>query len=237
MAPSRIRLILCPALAAAALITATAPAAAAADQLPAGTVAISRACYVNTAKALAQITVTGSGWQAGSTIELTDKLGRISATTTAGPTGTFSYAVSAPVVDPYKGQQISDAIVASYEGSPGLPQDTGAGASSTPFLTTNFSVLQSGNKKNFRQKTIFELSGFTPNRTVYAHYLTRAGRLLKTVSFGKPTGACGLRRVVTYEYPGGHPQKGSYTVQFDNATGYRKLTQPQYRFSFQVLTA
>jgi hypothetical protein len=232
MALPRIRLTLCPALAAAALIGAT-PAQG--DPLPAGTVGVTRACYVNTAKALAQITVTGSGWQAGSTLELTDKLGRISASATADSGGAFSATVSAPVVNPFKGQQVSDAIEASYEGSPGLPADTGASASSAAFLTTNFAVLQTGNKRNLHKKTIFELSGFTPNRTVYGHYLTRAGKLLTTVAFGRATGACGLRRVVAYEYPGGHPKKGSYTLQFDSAARYRKLTQPQYRLSFQVL--
>ncbi len=238
MALHRFSLTLCPALAVAALIAAgVAAGPAAADEIPAGSVSVGRACYVNTARKLAQITVTGSGWEAGSSIELTDTLGRISATATVSSSGTFTADVTAPEVDSYTGQQIADRIKASYEGDPGLPSDTGASADSASFLTTNYAVLQSGNPKNPGEKTIFELSGFTPGATVYAHYLSRTGKLLTTVSFGKPAGACGLRRVVTYEYPGGHPQKGSYTVQFDNSARYRKLTQPQYRFSFQVLAA
>ncbi len=233
MATPKLRLTLGSALLATALLGAG-PAAAAADEAPAGSVTVDRSCYVNTARALAQIAVSGRGWQAGATIELTDKLGRISATATASTNGTFSATVPAPVVNPYKSLQISDAIRAAYESQPGLPGDTGAGAASPAFATTNYGVLQTGNKRNLNTKTVFELSGFAPGHTVYAHYLSHAGALLTSVSFGTPTGACGLRRVVTYAYPGGHPARGSYTVQFDNSRPYRRLTQPQYRFSFQV---
>ncbi len=232
MAPLRLSTTLAGALLVSALCGA-APALAA--EAPAGTLSVSRACYVNTAKALAQISVTGSGWQAGATIELTDKLGRVSATATAEENGSFTATVPAPVVNPYTSLQIADAIRASYESQPGLPGDTGASAASPTFETTNYAVLQTGNKKNPDAKTIFELSGFTPNRTVYGHYLNRAGMLLTSASFGKPTGPCGLRRVVTYEYPGGHPERGSYTIQFDDSARYAKLTQPQYRFSFSIL--
>jgi hypothetical protein len=239
MALRRISLTLGPALTALALYAAASAASAAsarADPTPAGTVAVGRACYVNTAKALAQITVSGGGWEAGSTIELTDELGRIAATATAGPSGTFSAAVPAPVVDPYAGPQVSDTIKAAYEAAPGLPSDTGASASSTPFLTTNYAVIQTGNKTNPNRRTIYELSGFRPGRAVYAHYLTAAGTWLANASFGKPAGACGLRRVETYEYPGRHPKRGSYTIQFDNSAKYRSLTQPQYRLAFQIRT-
>ena len=234
MALNRLSLTLCPALVVAALVAA---GPAGADEAPAGTVSVSRACYVNTARALAQITVTGSGWEGGSTLELTDKLDRISATATVDAGGRFSTRVPAPTVDSSKGPEISDTITAASETEPGMPSDTGASASSSAFLTTNYAVMQSGDTRDPEARTVFELSGFTPGRTVYAHYLTRAGTLLDTVSFGKPAGACGLRRVETAEYPGGHPQTGSYTVQFDDAARYRALTQPQYRLSFQVRTA
>jgi hypothetical protein len=231
MVPDRLSLILGPALAATALLGA---GTAAADQTPAGSVMVSRACYVNTARALAQITVSGRGWEAGATIELSDKLGRVSATATADSGGSFRVSVPAPVVDPYKSPQISDAISAAYETDPGLPGNTGATASSPTFLTTNFGVLQTRNRNDPQAKSVFELSGFAPDRTVYAHYLSSTGKPLTSVSFGKPTGACGLRRVVTYEYPGGHPARGSYTVQFDDSPSYHALTHPAYRLTFQV---
>jgi hypothetical protein len=231
MAAPRFSLILGPALVAAALFSA---GPATADQAPAGRVTVSRACYVNTARALAQITVSGTGWEAGAIIELTDKLGRVSATATADAGGSFRALVPAPVVDPYRSPQIADAISAAYENDPGLPGNTGATASSAPFLTTNYEVLQTHNRTDPELRSTFELSGFVPNRTVYAHYLSASGKPLTTVSFGRPAGACGLRRVVAYEYPGGHPSRGTYTVQFDNAPTYRKLTQPAYRLTFQV---
>jgi hypothetical protein len=214
-----------------------AASAARADPVPTGTVAVSRACYVNTARAAAKITITGAGWQAGATIELTDTLNKLSATTTANSSGTFTYTVPAPVVDSYKVQQVADQIEAYYEGT---PDETGttdsADATSATFETTNYLVLVTGSSRNPDVRRTFALSGFAPNRTVYAHYLNAQGKLLTTESFGRPAGACGLRRVTAYEYPGGHPKKGTYTIQFDNSRTFSRATTPEYRFSFQVLT-
>jgi hypothetical protein len=218
--------------------TAVAAGAAAADPAPTGTVAVSQACYVNTARAAAKITITGSGWQAGATIELTDKLNKLSATTTANTSGTFTYTVPAPVVDSYRTQQVGDQIEAYYEGTPDETGTTDSGdASSATFETTNFVVLVTGNSSRPNGKRTFELSGFAPDRTVYAHYLSAAGKVLSTENFGQPTGACGLRRVTAYEFPGGHPKRGTYTIQFDNSRSFSRATAPQYRFSFAVRTS
>jgi hypothetical protein len=214
---------------------AIAAATATAASIPPGTVAVSQACYVNTARAAAKITITGAGWQAGATIELTDTLTKLSATATAGTAGTFSTTVPAPVVDSYTAPQVADQIQAYYEStSAQTSSPTGATATSARFETTNYVVLVTGHSHSPTVRRTFELSGFTPHRTVYAHYLDARGKLLTTESFGTPTGACGLRRVSAYEYPGGHPRRGTYTVQFDDSAHYAKSTQPQYRYSFSV---
>lgn len=233
MAPHRSSHLLAPALLATALL-GTGPAAAGADETPAGSVSVSRACYVNTAAALAQITVSGRGWEAGATIELTDRLNRVSATATAGADGAFSAQVPAPEVEPGTALEISDAIRGAYENAPGLPGATGASASSTAFLTTNYEVRRTPDRTTATARSIFQLSGFTPGRTVYAHYLSAAGRPLTSVSFGRPTGPCGLRRVAGDAYPGGHAVPGRYTVQFDNSPAYRERTQPAYRLALQI---
>jgi hypothetical protein len=209
------------------------PAVAAA--IPPGTVAVSRACYVNTARAAAKITITGAGWQAGATIQLTDTLTKLSATATATSAGTFSTTVPAPVVDSDTASQVADQIQASYAPASGeTTSPGGATATSARFETTNYVVLITGHSHNPDVRRTFALSGFAPHRTVYAHYLSARGKLLTSESFGTPTGACGLRRVSAYEYPGGHPQRGTYTIQFDDSARYAKATQPQYRLSFSV---
>jgi hypothetical protein len=212
--------------------------AAMADTTPTGTLSVARACYVNTAAAAAKIIVKGAGWQAGEAIELTDKLGRISATATAGTDGRFTATVPAPVVDSYRALEVTDTIEAYYEGTPSLTAaPAGATVSSNAFLTTNYLVMQTGSLKDPESKAHFELSGFAPGRTVYAHYLTHAGALAHTVALGRASGPCGLSRVTTDAYPGGHPRKGTYTIQFDDAARFSRLTQPQYRFGLRILAS
>jgi hypothetical protein len=203
---------------------------------PAGTLTVDAGCYVNTASAAAKVTVNGSGWSPGDTVQLTDTRGVVTTTLTVSSMGTFVAIVPAPVV-PTRDIDITDRIQAVDEGSQGSTTQgggaTGATAYSSTFLTTDYAVKVSGTINPLR-KLAFNLSGFPASRTVYGHYLTASGRLLETASFGKPGGVCGLRKVDAYEYPGGRAKKGQYTIQFDDDLHYSARTTPAFRYFFVI---
>ncbi len=81
------------------------------------------------------------------------------------------------------------------------------------------------------QKVRFRGRGFTDRGTIYAHYLRR-GRLVKTVRFGRPSGACGTFSVRRRQFPF-RPRTGTYLVQIDQ---HRRLTDdgPLVRLTIDV---
>lgn len=200
-----------------------------AQTAPIGTLAVDRACYVNTASAAARIRITGSGWDPGDTIVVSDSRQLISVTTSANVDGGFAVDVSAPEVDPSVHAQISDRIEAIDSSAAAMIAPGGAmTAYSQPFLTTAFAVIASRAPARPPDRTIFTLSGFTAGRTAYAHDLDARGRLVRTVALGRPSGACGLERVSTPRYPGAGSRAHSDSIQFDQSRRYRPHTTPRF---------
>jgi hypothetical protein len=61
--------------------------------------------------------------------------------------------------------------------------------------------------------------GFIDGPRIYGHYL-RAGKLRRTVKFGRPTGPCGRLDVVRRQIPVRRPATGRWTLQVDTQRAY-----------------
>lgn len=61
--------------------------------------------------------------------------------------------------------------------------------------------------------------GFIDGTRIYGHYL-RAGKVRRTVRFGRPTGPCGRLDVVRRQIPVRRPATGRWTLQVDTQRAY-----------------
>jgi len=82
----------------------------------------------------------------------------------------------------------------------------------------------------------FRFSGFTPGRTIHAHY-THRGRLMASVPMAAAARPCGTASVVRRQFPMARPQPGRWRVQFDNRTTYSPTARPRARAAITVYRA
>lgn len=192
----------------AALLATAAPAAAE------PTLAPLKACYVSAVseeqESSEAISLTGSGFTPGSTIEITldgNAAGRV----TAGSDGTLVYGLSAPLQR--RGQR--EFTVTATDAS-------GAAATATSLVSALAAKVRPQRAKA-SQRVTFSGRGFTdPAAPVYAHY-TLGGRNRKTVRLARPTGPCGTFTVRRRQFPMRRPASGRWTLRIDQDPSYRDM--------------
>lgn len=203
---------------AGALASAPAPARAA----PAApTVSLNQRCYAN-ARSNAPMTVSGAGWTAGDTVQISGAEEPLTAT--VGPDGTFTEPALAPSGNFGLRQESRTLSVTETDATTGQP--VGGATAQVSFLVTDLAVSISPQNAPFNRKVTFRFSGFTPGRPIYAHYL-HGRRVVARQRLGTASGPCGLLKKRALQYPGGHPRARRYTVQFDDALHYKRHTLPR----------
>lgn len=181
------------------------------------TLSVQGACFVDQpGQKPAPIKVSGSGWTANDTLDLdsTDADGSLFGMVKVGADGTFKSTIPGTMIDP-TGQPVETLSLKAHD-----PMDESA-ALSGKFQVTALAVATKPAYPNLGQKVTFTFSGFTPGKTVYAHYLLH-GKSVATRSFGKAQGACGMLTAHGALFAAKHPKAGDYTIQYDTSKTYSK---------------
>jgi hypothetical protein len=179
-------------------------------------IAVNGACFVNAKPSVgAPVTVSGSGFTPGDTVEL-ESTG-VFGTTTVGPAGTFTSTVEGPI--------LSTAFPASARFTLTARDETnGTTTASTSFLVANL-AFQTRPAVAKPSKTVhFSFSGFKPGALVYGHYVH--GKKVVTARFGRAKGACGSLKSKARLFPG-KPRFSRYKVQFDDSRRYHAKALPR----------
>jgi hypothetical protein len=196
-----------------------APAAVAA-QASAATITVNKPCYVSGAKR-AEMTVTGSGFVAGDTVTLTSSDDSVAASGPVSASGTISITTGAPVPSSlFKAAKQKTVTVTATDFSSG-----GSITASTPTTVAPTLVSTKPARARFSRVVTFFFSGFTPGKSIYAHYLHP--KQVALARFGKAKGVCGVLKTRARLYPGGHPHFKRYKVQFDDAKHFSKHASPR----------
>jgi len=220
-----------------ALLAATAcalPASAGALAAPASaaTISVDKACYVNTATGPAPLTVTGSGFDPGESVQIAG--GTTVIDTTADATGSLTATGSAPELTTKAAGTRLTTLTAT-----GFDPATGATTSaSTQALSANLAVstkpLSVPVNELSKRKVTFTFSGFTPGKDIYGYYLRK--RVVATTRFGKATGPCGTLKHKAFLLPPGQSTTVRYGLVFESVARYSKTAFPHVTALVQFLT-
>jgi hypothetical protein len=206
-----------PTLTACLALALVAGSGALAAQASAAMISVSQACYVNadTFKGAA-VTVDGSGFTAGDSIELTGT--DIFATATVGADGTFVTTFSGPILSTPNPAASSFTITA-------IDESEGVTMATTTMEVANLAVATKPAEAKPSEKVMYTFSGFKSGAEIYAHYLHR-NKVEATAKFGRATGPCGLLKAKAKFYPG-TTHFDSYRVQFDDGRHYSSKSLPR----------
>jgi hypothetical protein len=220
-----------------AVLTATAcalsaSAGALAAPASAATISVDKACYVNTATGPAPLTVTGSGFAPGESVQVSG--GTTDIDTTADATGSFTATGSAPELNSKAAGTRWTTLTAS-----GFDPTTGQLVSATTrALSANLAVSTkplSVPVKDLRtHKVTFTFSGFTPGKAIYGYYLRK--RVVATTRYGRATGRCGTLKHKALLLPPGQSTKVRYGLVFESVPHYSKTANPRVTALVQFLT-
>jgi hypothetical protein len=200
----------------------TAASGALASAASASTVVPNKACYVTPEPAEgAPMTLTGAGFGAGDTIEVSG--GLTFATTTATATGTFSVTTAAPTLK-------TDGPGAKATTLTITDQNATTGAQTTSTVVVHSANLAFATKPAAvhnlaADKVSYTFSGFVPGKHIYGYYALK--KVVATMKFGRATGACGLLTQRALLFPGGHAQHRTYKVTFESTSRYDKNALPR----------
>ena len=207
------------------------PAAGAlAAQASAAALTANKACYVNADPAQgAAMVITGSGFVPGSTVQLT------------GGT-TFGNAVvdaNGNVAIPAQAPELATVDPASKTTQLTATADNPDGTQTTATLnvqSANLAVATNPRSvRNVRKdKVTFMFSGFAPGKHIYGYWLTRNKTVGKT-KFARANGPCGMLKEKALLFPGGRPEKSSYTVTFESSSRYNKNAFPRVTGTLNIL--
>jgi hypothetical protein len=209
---------------AAVVEAAAAPAAAqavsaalAAPAVAAQTVAVDGTCFVNAdPKIGAPVTVSGSGFTPGDSIDLGLPLPLGIATVAAD--GTFATTVSGPTLKNSRPGQSRFTLTAR-------DPITGTTAATT-FRVANLAFRTTPAVAKPSTRVHFTFSGFRARAIIYGHYLLH-GKVVATERLGRTRGDCGLLKASARLFPGRRPRFGSYKVQFDDSRRYAANALPR----------
>jgi hypothetical protein len=217
-----------PLLVVAATLGALAPAAGAlAASASAAALQADRACYVNTSPGTgAPMTITGSGFTPGDTIDVSG--GDVFTRATVGTTGVFTATANAPILSTEGPGTLKTTLTATDE-------TTGAPVTSTVVESANLAVsVKPMSVSNVRKdKVTFTFSGFTPGKHIYGYYARK--RIVARSRFGKAGGPCGTLRQRALLFPGGRPRNDKYTVTFESVSRYAKKAFPRVTGQLSIL--
>lgn len=206
-----------PTLTACLALALVAGSGALAAQASAAMISVSQACYVNadTFKGAA-VTVDGSGFTAGDSIELTGT--DIFATATVGADGTFVTTFSGPILSTPNPAASSFTITA-------IDESEGVTMATTTMEVANLAVATKPAEAKPSEKVMYTFSGFKSGAEIYAHYL-HGRKVTARTKFGRASGPCGeLKRRAKF-YPG-KARYDSYKVQVDDSFRYSSKTLPR----------
>jgi hypothetical protein len=192
-----------------------APASAAA-------ISVDKACYVNTAAGPAPMTITGTGFDPGESVQIAGGTTHVDAT--ADATGSFTATGSAPELSTKAAGTRLTTLTAS-----GFDAATGTTTSAmTRALSANLAVsTKPGSvpvKDLKKRKVTFSFSGFTPGKNIYGYYLRK--RVVAKTRFGKAKGQCGTLKQKALLLPAGHTATGRYGIAFESVPHYSKTVFP-----------
>ena len=217
-----------PVLVAALTFGALSPAASAlAAQASAATISVDKACYINTEPAVgAPMTITGSGFVPGDTVEVSGT--DVFATATAAADGTISTTAKAPILSSTGPGSLKTTLTATDEGNSAVTAATLVHSANLAVATNPLSV------NNVRKdKVTFSFSGFTPGKHIYGYYARR--RIVGRIRFGRAAGPCGTLRQRTLLFPGGRPHNDRYTVTFESVGHYSRRAFPRVTGQLSIL--
>lgn len=170
------------------------------------------------------MTVVGSGFVAGDTVDLESSPAGAFGTATVGPAGTFATSFQGPILSTFRPAAEAFTLTATDE-------DNGATAATT-FMAANLAVATNPATAKPSKKVTCSFSGFRPGAQVYAHYLHR-NNVTATAKFGRAKGACGLLKSRARFYPG-RQRFDTYKVQFDDSRRYSPHASPRFVTQLQL---
>jgi hypothetical protein len=209
----------------AASVALAAPAGAA-------TISVNKACYVNSASGLAQMTITGAGFNAGDVVDISG--GSTIAQATVAADGSFSTTANAPELSTTGPGTLTTMLTASdFVGATGQTI-----AATTPVRSANLAVATSPGsvpvKDLGKRKVTFTFSGFVPGKRIYGYYLHK--RVVAKNRFAKASGPCGTLKQKALLFPGRHVTRSAYTVVFESVGHYTKSAFPKVSGKLQFFS-
>jgi hypothetical protein len=199
------------------------PAAGAlAAQASAATLAANRACYVNPDPAQGSpMLITGSGFEAGSTVQLTG--GTTFGNAVADANGNVAIVAQAPELGKFAPGSKTTMLTATADNPDGT--QTVATVSVT---SANLAVATKPRSvRDVRHdKVTFSFSGFVPGKHIYGYWQTK-GKTVGRTKFAKAHGPCGTLKEKALLFPGGRPKKDTYTVTFESSSKFSKKAFPR----------
>ena len=179
-------------------------------------IAVNSKCFVNAKPSVgAPVTVIGSGFPPGDTVELTST--GVFGTTTVGTAGTFTSTVQGPILSTPFPASARFTLIAR-------DQTNGTTTASTSFQVANLAFQTSPAVANPSKSVQFSFSGFRGGALVYGHYVH--AKSVVTTRFGRAKGACGLLKSKARLFPG-RPRFTKYKVQFDDLRRYDAKALPR----------
>ncbi len=206
------------------------PAAGAlAAQASAAALAANQACYVNADPAQgAAMVITGSGFEAGSTVQLTG--GTTFGNAVADANGNVSIPAQAPELATIAPASKSTVLTATADNTDGT-QTT----ANITVQSANLAVAtKPGSVRNVRKdKVTFSFSGFAPGKHIYGYYIRK--KVVAKAKFARAQGPCGMLKQKALLYPGGRPSKDQYKVTFESSSRFDKNAFPRVTGTLNIL--
>jgi hypothetical protein len=215
---------------AAAACCAASAGGALASQASAAALTPDKPCYVNGGPGdAAPMTITGSGFEPGNTVQLSG--GTAFANAVADAAGNVSFAnTAAPELSGISPGAKTTTLTATQANPDGTTVTAVVNV-----MSANLAVATSPSSvRNVRKdKVTFSFSGFVSGKHIYGYYLLK--KVVAKVKFAKAHGPCGLLKQKALLYPGGRPKKDKYKVTFESTSRYTKNAFPRVTGTLNIL--
>ncbi len=178
------------------------------------------------------LAVTGSGFGPGAQVTL--RRGARSLSGVAGADGTISARLS--VFDLLTGtapRSTPFTVVAEDAGGPGGNPPAQGVSNTINLRAAPLAFSATPRRARPSAKVTFRLSGFAPDRPIYAHYRYR-GKVRANVALGRASNPCGLLTVKRRQIPVANAQTGLWRVQFDQSRTFSARSTPRLSASITV---
>jgi hypothetical protein len=177
------------------------------------------------------LVVHGVGFGAGARVRIAR--GTRGLVGVAGADGTLTAPLSLLDLETGPPRVTTFTVVAEDQGGLGGSPPPGGPSNAVGVAAAPFTFTASPRRAEPSQPVRLRFSGFTPGRTVWAHYRYR-GRLRSTIALGRASGPCGLLSVRRPQIPVAHPARGTWQVQFDHRRRFSPRARPRLRGSVDV---